>query len=274
MNRLRRLAHRARVVHLSGGDNGPEQALLMLTDALATIDPITAPADADLIAVASQYATWVTDPQDQLTWARYAERAGRALYGTEHPRYFLLAEDYADILIAQGLAYPAITLYEAVLGAWLRNGSDNEQIINIHYLLAQALHADGQCAEADEHSTAALSLRLAVGRGTHRGTEDVLTAAAAVRAGCGRFREAVQLLQIHGPQLDWRDYPPEAAAELLARTERDHRRICSRDRTGDPAPGPQRRDGWLVLLQKITARGIAPLPGGSSTPRPPPSSSP
>ncbi|MEU8658466.1 tetratricopeptide repeat protein [Actinoplanes philippinensis] len=271
MNRFRHLAQRARLVHLGGGANGPEQAMLMLTDALADIDPITAPADADLIAVASLYAAWATDPEDQLIWARYAQRAGRVLYGPEHPRSLLLAEDYAGILIAQGLAYPAITLYETALGAWLRNGSDNEQIINIHYLLAQALHADGQCAEADEHITAALSLRLAVGRGHHRRIEDVLTAAAAVRAGCGRFRAAERLLQIHGPQLDWRDYPPEAAADLLARTERDHRRICSR-RTG--APDPHRRDGWLVLLQQITGHSSAAVPGNSSTPRPPPGSAP
>ena len=68
--------------------------------------------------------------------------------------------------------------------------------------------------------------------------------------------------------------PPEAAAELLARTERVHLKVCSRHRTGDPAPGPQRRDGWLFLLQKIAGRRIAPAPGNSSTLRLPPGSSP
>jgi hypothetical protein len=274
VNTFRRLTHRARQVHLLGGENGPEQALLMLADALATVDPITAPAHVDLIAVADQYAAWATDPEERLTWARYAEHAGRKLYGNEHPSYLLLAQSYADILIEQGLAYPAITLYEAVLGAWLRRKGENEQVINIHYLLARALHADGQCTEADDHSTAALSLRLAVGRGYHRPTEDVLTAAAAIRAGCGRFREAVRLLEIHGPHHDWHGYPPEAAAELLAKTEREHPSICSRHRTGNPAPGPQRRDGWLFLLHKIAGRGITPLPGSSSDPRTPPGSPP
>jgi hypothetical protein len=274
VNLLHGLAHRARQTHRHGGENGPEQAVAMLADVLTAIDPITAPAHPDLIAAAAQYAAWITDPEAQLTWARYTERAGRQLYGIGLPKYLYLAENYAGILIDQGLAYPAITLYEAVLQGWLRRSGDHEQVINIHYLLARALHADGQCAEAEAHSTAALSLRLAVGRDNHRRTVDVLTTAAAVLAGCGRFREAVRLLQLHGPHHDWDGYPPGQAAELLARTEREHLTVCSRHRTGSRAPGPQRRDGWLFLLRKITTRGTAPRPGSNSSTRIPPGRSP
>lgn len=273
MTNLRQLAHRARQTHLLGGPTGHEQALLLLADALAPIDPITAPPDADLIAAACQYADWATDPDEKLTWARYAEHASRRLYGSDSRCYLLVAETYAGILIAQELRYPAIPLYEHVLGVWLRHRGQHEQVIYLHHLLGQALHADGRCDEADEHAMAALSLRIAVGEGPDVRIEELLTGAAAVLAGCGHTADATRLLQIHGPRLAWTGYPLERAADHLARTEGEHPKVCSRREPSRPALDPampgQRHEQWLAVLQATTRSCDASSPTPISAAQPP-----
>lgn len=212
-------------------------AARILRLALAAFDPDTAPADLDLITVAILFAH-VGDrtPRKRMKWAWFAHTACQRTYGPLHPLSLTASDALSQARENQGSPGEAIRMREglAVMYGAVRN-IEVAATVAARCCLAELLHQDGRCAEAEHQIKIARRLW-----SPHRDVPKlrelgvmVVMSHAAIRAGCGRHHAAVSLLQHAQPLLDAVDQRRRATHGLrgyskIADIIRDHPRRCTR----------------------------------------------
>jgi hypothetical protein len=223
---------------------------------LAGLDPITAPATPQLIDAAVTYARNINvDPETALSWGRYAYQSATQLWGDSHPETISVGREYQRVLLRQGLTFEALRIAEHRHGVAVKDGDPVRELAS-RCSLALALHRDGQCTEAVDHTGIALRQWWASPHG-YGHADTVLVSAAAIWAGCGHPSAAIALLRRDATHLaalgeTCRQY----AATCLADVAATHPQWCT-----DTSPAPtgsahHHRGFWLDVLQTATpARG-------------------
>ncbi|WP_250002122.1 hypothetical protein [Actinoplanes sp. M2I2] len=220
---------------------------------VAGLDPITAPADPEVIAAAIIRARQSgADAESRLLWGRFAYRAAVRRWGLLHPVSVRAGSVYQRVLTEQALTFDAVRVCEQRLAADEESG-DPRTALASRCRFAVALHRDGQCDLADEQIVGVLRRWHASPQGYGQ-AEMVLLAAAGVYAGCGRTGQAVQALTRDGAYLAQMDARcRRLAARWLASVVRTHPRWCTQPHN----PGGQDRGGdsgnWLAVLDRCTA---------------------
>ncbi|MBM2623435.1 hypothetical protein JIG36_48865 [Actinoplanes sp. LDG1-06] len=224
--------------------------------ALATLDPVAAAADPEVIATAIVYARRASaEPEARLMWGRYAYTAAIHLWGPTHPVALRAASIYQRVVAEQGLTFDAVRVAEDRLSAYELLGDPCRELTG-RCALAVALHRDGQCDLADEHITVALRAWWASPHGYGHGPT-VLLSAAAIFAGCNQLNRAAQVLidsAAHLGQFDGTDRR-QAAGWLATITATHPGRCLHGSRAGRPSDDVEAyREFWLTVLHAAGAR--------------------
>ena len=225
------------------------RACQLLTHALAEIDPVTALPDPRLIKAAILYADTLSFEPDnaghaelQLSWARYAETAGRTCYGRSNSLWHQAADGYADVCAAQGLTFDAVALHIRKLDAY-RTYGPSDRVPSARDRLATALHADGQCVEARTEIHETLRCWGRTRSPDQRTGRQLLTTYTGILAGCGHTGQAHVLLREYADVIAAEDALKRESDTLvmavqIAMTERDHPPACTIQRAPTPARTP------------------------------------
>ncbi|MCY1141486.1 hypothetical protein OWR29_26110 [Actinoplanes sp. Pm04-4] len=219
--------------------------------AMAGLDPITAPADADIVAAALAHARDTSaDRESRLLWGRYAYHNARTLFGDLHPAAVAASRIYQRILAEQQFTFDAVRVAQQRLHAFER-ARDQVQTLTSRCSYATALHRDGDCEQAEQQTALALRTWWASPHGLGHSAM-VLLSAAAIRAGCGRTRTAVTTLVDHAAHLAHLDGScRRMAARWLATIATTHPQQCQYT---SAAASPdrdvlQQQVFWLSVLQ-------------------------
>lgn len=261
---------------VAGHDTGA--ALRLLSEALAGIDPIVAPADPRLIQAAQFYATYLGEDTDrdrhdlQLTWARYAYLSAGQAWGLGSERWQKAAAHYADVLTAQGLPGDAVTVQRRRVAAYEPDRT-GPAAFSARRSLAVALHTDGRCGEAlDEIRTALHAWRCLPDTQPGQG-RPLIHAYLRMAACCDQpeqARTAVADLQdlVGPPGSSDREREVLLAVFDLRRLQLEHRPVCELPLSRSmppPCAGGDSTAFWLALLC-----GATPSPDSASAGEQPP----
>jgi hypothetical protein len=208
----------------------------LLAQALAGIDPDTAPADPRIIAAAVAYLAALTFLPDvpgrrdiRFAWARYAYTASMHRYGTGSGRWQHAATVYACVLADQGFTFDAAMIYQRKLQAFAEHGLARE-IPTARKQFAVALHVDGQCDQALHQVRTALDecLRLPCAETT---TSEIVISYAGILHACGHTGAAETVLAQDTELTGSPDggYPAAAwvAAARISMIKQAHLPMCS-----------------------------------------------
>lgn len=226
-------------------DSGHHRAARnVLASLLAGLDPITAPADPQLVDLVQTYLVlhdYVTyfdrvprsaaDDDFGLSWSLYALRKTEDLFGTRDPKWSQVAARHARVLAGQGLTGDAVTVHRRRLEMAV-GGRHPESIAETWRAVAYALHADGQCGEAHDEIAAALRCWHITPDPACRYGTYLLRAALLMLAGCGDADRAIATIEQFGHLLGApgsglrADNIHAALVELRSPDQRHHPLVC------------------------------------------------
>lgn len=251
-------------------DEGQHHAAArLLAQALADIDPVTAPTQPWLLNAAITYVHALSHQPDtierrdtQLSWARYAYTATLRSKDTRNWLWGAAMDAYAEVLQEQGLTFDATQVYRRKVTGYRRYGPA-EWAPAAWMTLCAALHADGQCDDARTEIREALHAWLRQPVDPPSRGRRLLATYASILAGCGHPDQAVAVLAQHADLLGPLGASERAAAAFwisltIDNAEREDRSVCTAHRTNsapqavDVPTESQRR--WHQILLTCTNR--------------------
>jgi hypothetical protein len=244
-----RTAYRA-----AGPGTSPLSSPGSLAEILAGMNPVSEPADAELVAASVVLGRCASaDPRLRAVWMHYAYRAARQLWGDANPATLRISRAYQRLATELGHLLPAVLTAEHRLRVYQRLGA-TEQEMTTGLELAALLSQTGLCEFALDRITGTWTTWQASRRDPATGLR-ILLDRAVMLAGCGRSSDAITILDQHAGLLR------DAEAELIELTvqrlnaaEIFHRAVCRQPaRTEPPNSGDNRLEFWTLLLRQATA---------------------
>jgi hypothetical protein len=223
----------------------PRVATIVLRPALRSYSPAAECADRLVIRAATVFATIaVDDPAGQLAYARFADRASRAVYGLEDPLTVSAMTALAAVTVRQDLHDEAITVYGHLVQACTCR-DEHADALTWRRDRATLLHDDGQCVRALEEIAACMDHAAGLSAAKSRtAARRALISRTAIVAGCGDTTTALALLRQHSDLLQAdnstdRGADEDSIAGMLHRLAATHPTVCTVTRNPEqPADHP------------------------------------